>query len=655
MKSDFYVPLFLPVHSIGSHSDVRIVSPQTNQVLQYVEGATPADSYWYNSWMEAPEITPGSNGQYIGTVAGAVTWVDAPVNKLFTGGADLPYANVVAAQAAILPDLLSGRLPYWDGSTLTNSPLKKTNTTEIEGAERFLLRQTGSSTDMGIGDYSSTGVTLIVRSPTNIRLQINGNTTLANVTATGFASGLGASAASAPLHARSASGAQQYWDYSSGVNATMTVDSAGNPTLARTGTRVAIAGTVSGDYGSSLGGAAAGYGFAGGHSSSAATQGVALGFGAVQSGYGFAGGTSSSSALYSIALGQSAAAATSNTMVCGSGSYPINTVWAGKGETHATPTAWGLRGTGGSGTNIAGGDLYADCGAGTGTGASGVFRVRYTTVGTTGTTLQSTWNDALTVDRTGVTFKTNSFLVADATGVGGSLSVTYDSSSLGTFPASRMTISANSGNITMYPGAAGTAGKTIQLGYYDQTSWKRGVQVAHASTVGGAYTALMPDGGGVSVGFAGATSAPLHARNASGDQLWLDYSSGVNCKYLVTSGGIMQRTASGSQYRDYDSSGAYYTKLTWSSSTAVFESGFGLSIWGNNDLKMGTAGTTRFHSNNTGLAFYGGTPVAKQTLPSAVTSSTAAIIDAAAKTAIDELQTMVNSLRTQLIATTLVS
>lgn len=92
MKPVLYNKSFLLRHELGAHEDVNIVDPQTNQVLQW------SGEYWYNSWMEAPEITPGSNGQYIGTVAGAVTWTDI---KLLAGGGSLPYANSAAARTAL--------------------------------------------------------------------------------------------------------------------------------------------------------------------------------------------------------------------------------------------------------------------------------------------------------------------------------------------------------------------------------------------------------------------------------------------------------------------------------------------------------------------------------------------------------------------------
>lgn len=103
-----------------------------------------------------------------------------------------------------------------------------------------------------------------------------------------------------------------------------------------------------------------------------------------------------------IAIGTAAAAAITNTMVIGSDLRPINTIWAGKGEPNATPTGWGIRGTSGLGTNIAGGDIYLDAGAGTGTGATGLGHLRATTVLTTGTTLQSTWNNKLSWNSVGI-------------------------------------------------------------------------------------------------------------------------------------------------------------------------------------------------------------------------------------------------------------
>lgn len=102
------------------------------------------------------------------------------------------------------------------------------------------------------------------------------------------------------------------------------------------------------------------------------------------------------------AFGAGATSGGLNTGVFGSESYPINTIWAGKGAVSASPSAWSLRGTGGSGANVAGGDLCLDAGPGSGNAATGVGRLRATASVGSGSTQQSAWLNLLTWDRSGV-------------------------------------------------------------------------------------------------------------------------------------------------------------------------------------------------------------------------------------------------------------
>lgn len=62
-------------------------------------------------------------------------------------------------------------------------------------------------------------------------------------------------------------------------------------------------------------------------------------------------------------------------------------VYIGNGPTAASPTAGTIRGTSGSGTNIAGAEVLVAPGQGTGTGAGGVFRVSTAPAGTSGSSL----------------------------------------------------------------------------------------------------------------------------------------------------------------------------------------------------------------------------------------------------------------------------
>jgi len=83
----------------------------------------------------------------------------------------------------------------------------------------------------------------------------------------------------------------------------------------------------------------------------------------------------------SIAIGRSATSNVALTCVFGCGDYPINVIHAGKGITHATPTAWTLKGTGGSGTNVVGGTLYIAPGPSTGNATPSAVVIQSTVPG----------------------------------------------------------------------------------------------------------------------------------------------------------------------------------------------------------------------------------------------------------------------------------
>ena len=138
--------------------------------------------------------------------------------------------------------------------------------------------------------------------------------------------------------------------------------------------------------------------------SSGGASSTAIGpFSATSGDEGIAIGNTANAAYRALAIGNSAVAAAdcfafgrsattsglANACVMGSSLSPINDFYSGKGATHATPTAWTLNGTGGSGTDIAGGGLDICGGRGTGAGIGGSVRVRTTPAGATGTTLRT--------------------------------------------------------------------------------------------------------------------------------------------------------------------------------------------------------------------------------------------------------------------------
>jgi hypothetical protein len=103
------------------------------------------------------------------------------------------------------------------------------------------------------------------------------------------------------------------------------------------------------------------------------------------------GQSASISSSYSgtIVLGTQVVATASAQFIAGSSGYPIDNVYFGKGAVNATPTAYTINGTGGSGTDIAGAALNIAGGKGTGNAAGGDIVFQTSTAGASGTTLQS--------------------------------------------------------------------------------------------------------------------------------------------------------------------------------------------------------------------------------------------------------------------------
>lgn len=76
-------------------------------------------------------------------------------------------------------------------------------------------------------------------------------------------------------------------------------------------------------------------------------------------------------AANAVAIGRGSLADVANTFEAGSESFPLNTVYFGKGGTAASVTPWTLSGVGGTGTNNSGGDLRLRGGLSTGIGIGG--------------------------------------------------------------------------------------------------------------------------------------------------------------------------------------------------------------------------------------------------------------------------------------------
>lgn len=87
-----------------------------------------------------------------------------------------------------------------------------------------------------------------------------------------------------------------------------------------------------------------------------------------------------------------------NQAVFGSESTPYNNFYLGEGITSTTPSATTLQVSGGSGTDIAGGDFNIAGSKGTGNAAPGLINFQTSTAGSSGTTLQSLTTRARVVD-----------------------------------------------------------------------------------------------------------------------------------------------------------------------------------------------------------------------------------------------------------------
>ncbi len=90
-----------------------------------------------------------------------------------------------------------------------------------------------------------------------------------------------------------------------------------------------------------------------------------------------------------LVLGRQSTATANNQLVAGSTNSPLSAGYLGNGVTNATPQAFALRGTGGSGTNVGGASFTLSGGAGTGSAAGGATIFTYAAAGGSGSTLNT--------------------------------------------------------------------------------------------------------------------------------------------------------------------------------------------------------------------------------------------------------------------------
>lgn len=172
--------------------------------------------------------------------------------------------------------------------------------------------------------------------------------------------------------------------FGAGATATGQNSTAFGSNATGTGTNSVVIGRASSDSGFSgavvLGFAAGSTGansFSLGRGSTAAAQSIAIGY------------NSSAGFSTSIALGRTATTTANNQLVAGADTYYISNLFFGNGVTSTAPQAYTINGTGGSGTDIAGGAVTIAGGKGTGTGLGGSVKIQTAQASTTGSSANS--------------------------------------------------------------------------------------------------------------------------------------------------------------------------------------------------------------------------------------------------------------------------
>jgi len=577
-------------------------------------------------------------------------------------------------------------LPRWNGTTFVDSGVTSDGTDlTTAGLLTFTTNGTGVNSTVWFG-RASNGASANTPAGGLGYLRV-GNTARATWGDAGIGVGF-SSAASAPFHGRSTTGAQIIGDYSSGVGFTLQADSGGNFLLTSTGSKMSIGHAVI----ASIGTQGLGIGYSGGN---VGNYSVAVGYGSHTTGsnYGIALGNiaeattqgaiaigydTTASGSGSIALGTLATSTVANQFIVGSdnGSYFIDTLICGRGRTSASAQAWAIRGTGGSGTNIAGSDIHVDAGPGTGTGATGVGRLRATSAAASGTTLQSTYVDQLTWNRTGIT---KFAMLGGTTNAlprwNGTTFVDSGLSDDGTYASFVRPIT--------FPASAPGLGSTYWVGRFNSATYlnapvgsKTYFTINNSTIIGH----ISVGGIGSGIAWSDQAAAPFHGRSTTGAQIIGDYSSGVQYALLCTAAGKLEVTPSGAitQFAGPVRVGASSASTANYATYSAEANGNAIISSQNNVVKIhrigdttrafnfivaasgGTSsmnlinstghlgeiqsnGASRIRFNDVGLAFFGGTPAAQ---PAAIANAT----DAAS--AITQLNLVLAALRTLgLIAT----
>jgi len=277
----------------------------------------------------------------------------------------------------------------------------------------------------------------------------------------------------------------------------------------------------------------------------------------------------------------------------------------GNGDSNATPALGVIRGTNGTGTNIAGAEFRIAGGIGTGTGVGGAITFYTAAAGTTGSTL-NTSVERMQINSAGTVrfnaYTTNGLLyVSGGTGTISSAARTINGT---TFDGSaNITITANTTNaVTFDNGGAGAASGTTFNGSAARTISHN--TIGALALTGGTLTGALS---GTTASFStssNATGVPLLVRNtnagtAAGGQIGVGNDTTTNgAGIALFSSGF---TASG-QYR---TNGAYvYSNLA---------GGLTLHAEGANSMYLATNGTAALTINSSQAATFSSSVTAKGT------------------------------------------
>lgn len=262
------------------------------------------------------------------------------------------------------------------GFTVTGSPVTSSGTLAItyttgQTANRFLATPSGSTGALSLramvkADTPSTTVHTDQANTFSSNLQtFSAGISTTTLTATGIVTSPGTTAANA----------SEYWGSGfsgTGYNAsTNSMFFGRNMTITGAKDQTAAFGngiTIIGNYSATVG-----------YNAKTADLSVALGW------------TASAQHSPAVAIGPAATTTAAGQIVIGSSSYNLKDIYL-SGVTATSPVACSIGANGGSGTNIAGGNMYLNGGAGTGSAAGGKVGLKSSLPGASATTLRTLVN-----------------------------------------------------------------------------------------------------------------------------------------------------------------------------------------------------------------------------------------------------------------------